>query len=168
MTTTNSPNAPQKPKHPGGRPPKFKEPCRSVTMTLPLRVLDLLAAVDNDRATAVAKLATAALSPREGRPFKPIDFLKLPNGKKLILVADSPALRAIPWLDLVEVGPARHLICLHHGVPVEKLEVTLHDMIDARAPANPERAFLADLLAFLQIPRRTQSIDRGELLFITD
>ena len=168
MTTTNSPNAPQKPKHPGGRPPKFKEPCRSVTMTLPLRVLDLLAAVDNDRATAVEKLASAFLTPKGNPSFKPIDFLKLPNGKKLILVADSPALRSIPWLDLVEVAPARHLICLHHGVPVEKLEVTLHDMIDARAPANPERIFLSELLTYLRIPRRTQSIDRGELLFITD
>lgn len=167
MTLPNTPDAPPAAKHPGGRPPKFNEPCRSVTMTLPIRVLDLLAAVDNDRASAVAKLATAALAP-QGRAFKPIDFLNLPEGKKLILVADSPALRSIPWLDLVEVAPARHLISLHHGIPVEKLEVTLHDMIDARAPSNPERAFLSDLLGFLRTPRRTQSINRGELLFISD
>ena len=41
-------------KHPGGRPAKFAEPSRPVTVTLPERVLQLLAAVDADRAKAIS------------------------------------------------------------------------------------------------------------------
>ena len=42
-----------------GRPAKFAEPSRPVTVTLPERILDLLAAVDSDRAQAIVKTVEA-------------------------------------------------------------------------------------------------------------
>ena len=41
--------------NPGGRPAKFDEPSRPVTMTLPDRILDRLAEIGDDRAKAVVK-----------------------------------------------------------------------------------------------------------------
>ena len=46
-------------KHPGGRPAKFAEPSRPVTVTLPERVLQLLAAVDADLAWSHARFRDA-------------------------------------------------------------------------------------------------------------
>ena len=49
----------------GGRPPKFDEPRRPVTVTLPKRTLSALAALDADRARAIVKLVDAALSSKK-------------------------------------------------------------------------------------------------------
>ena len=153
-----------RPRHPGGRPRKFKEPCRAITMTLPQRVIDLLSTIDADRTKAVAKLADAFFAP-SGTPRKAIDYLPLPDRKKLILVANSPTLRTLPWLHLVELSPARHLICLDHGIPTEKLELTLVDILESQ-PGSPERPFLSELLTALRAPRRSQGIAKGEIIFI--
>ncbi len=167
MTATPQtfPSAPApKPRHPGGRPPKFKEPSKLVTITLPCRIIDLLSSVDSDRARAIVKLADFFLAATPDAT-KPIEFLTLPDGKKLILVADSQTLRTIPWLHLVELSPARHLLCLDPGHSVEKLELTLVDILET-APDTPDRALLSDLLHCLRTPRRSQSLNKGEIIFI--
>ena len=51
-----------------GRPAKFAEPSRPVTVTLPERILDLLAAVDSDRAQAIVKTVEAISAPRQESP----------------------------------------------------------------------------------------------------
>ncbi len=155
------------PRHPGGRPAKFNEPSRSVTMTLPVRVLDLLDTVSSDRARAVVKLAETFLAPAD-RHFPPIDVLRLPDGKRLLLVADSPALRALPWLDLIEISPGRNLICLHNNTRIEQLEIALVDLLDTLPPDNRERPFVAELLDRLRRPRRAKSINKGELIIIAE
>lgn len=164
MTAPKKTSSAPKTRHPGGRPPKFKEPSKLVTITLPCRVIDLLSSVDSDRAHAIVKLADFFLAASPDAT-KPIDFLTLPDGKKLILIADSPTLRTIPWLHLVELSPARHLLCLDHGLPIEKLELTLVDILEP-APDIPDRDLLSALLHCLRAPRRTQAINKGEIIFI--
>ena len=51
-----------------GRPAKFAEPSRPVTVTLPERILDLLAAVDSDRAQAIVKAVEAISEPHQESP----------------------------------------------------------------------------------------------------
>jgi hypothetical protein len=46
----------------GGRPPKFREPSRSVAVTLPQRTLGQLRWIDTDRAKAIVKAVDGALS----------------------------------------------------------------------------------------------------------
>lgn len=164
MTTNTAPSPSARPRHPGGRPAKFKEPCKVVTVTLPARILDLLGTVDTDRAKAITKVVEALLVP-PGNSHKPIDFIELPDAKKLIVIANSPSLRTLPWLHLVELAPARHLICLDHGIPSEKLELAIFDLLEA-SPQAPDARLLAELLSSLRIPRRSQAIARGDILFI--
>jgi hypothetical protein len=153
-------------KHPGGRPKKFNEVCRPVTVTLPERILLLLASVSPDRAKAIAKVADGALG-RTGSPPPPVEMVEVAPGKAAIFVAHSKYLESLPWLRLVEIAPARHLISLVTGTSVEKLEVAIGDLLDAIPDSErSERELLEALRKSIRAPRRSQKIVKEEILFV--
>ena len=147
----------------GGRPAKFAEPRRPVTMTLPQRILDRLAEIDADRARAVVKAVEAALG--GDRAVEPVGELRIASGETLLTIADSPLLRRLPWLTLIEVAPGRHVLSLRDGVPVEKLEVALEDLLDAGAPPA-ERRVLRRLLDRIRTPRRNRAVRTESILVV--
>lgn len=150
----------------GGRPAKFGEPSRPVTVTLPLRILDRLAEIDTDRAKAIVKATESALG-GSGSPLSPVCELPVSPDETLLVVADNRFLRRIPWLTLVEIAPGRHLLSLQSGVPVEKLEVTIGDFLDAPSDATPaELGLLRQLLNHLRTPRRNRAVRHEEILVI--
>lgn len=153
----------------GGRPAKFGEPSRPVTVTLPLRILDALGTIDTDRAKAIVKSVEAVLCPSPSDSPAPAPILELPinDEESLLSVSDSRLLRRIPWLTLIEVAPGRHLISLKAGTPLEKLEVTLGDILDAPGDATPaETDFIAQLLDCLRTPRRNRALRHEAILII--
>ena len=153
-------------RHPGGRPKKFNEACRPVTVTLPERVLLLLASVSPDRAKAITKMTNAALGGAGSRQL-PVEVVEVSPGKSAIIVAYSPHLERIPWLRLVEIAPARHLISLLPGTAVEKLEVAIGDILDVIPESETsERELLETLRQNIRVPRRGQKIIKEEILFI--
>lgn len=147
----------------GGRPAKFAEPRRPVTMTLPQRILDRLAEIDADRARAVVKAVEAALG--GDRAVEPVGELRIASDETLLTIADSPLLRRLPWLTLIEVAPGRHVLSLRDGVPVEKLEVALEDLLDAGAPPA-ERRVLRRLLDRIRTPRRNRAVRTESILVV--
>ena len=147
----------------GGRPAKFAEPRRPVTMTLPQRILDRLAEIDADRARAVVKAVEAALG--GARAVEPVGELRIASDEALLTIADSPLLRRLPWLTLIEVAPGRHVLSLRDGVPVEKLEVALEDLLDAGAPPA-ERRVLRRLLDRIRTPRRNRAVRTESILVV--
>jgi hypothetical protein len=149
----------------GGRPPKFREPRRPVTLTLPERTLDLLAAVDKDRARAIVKVTDAALS-AHAPPSTLVEVVEVAPGVGIILVGASRSLRQIPWLRLVEVAPARFLLCIPSGTPVELLEIALHDLLEAASADVRERAILEGLHALIRTLRRGRTVSKAEMLFV--
>lgn len=149
----------------GGRPPKFDEPSKPVTVTLPLRILDRLALLHPDRAKAIVKAADAAASPVADAP--PVCEIHAGDGETLIAVRNSSLLRRIPWLRLIEVAPQRHLLSLQPGVPIEKLEVTLGDLLDASPDVPPDELdLLRQLLERLRTPRRNRAVRTESILVI--
>lgn len=151
----------------GGRPPKFREPRRPVTVTLPERTLRLLSALDKDRARAIVRVTDAALSPADTPLSKLVEVVEVMPGVGIILVGASQSLRQIPWLRLVEVAPARFLLSIPSGTPVDSLEIALHDLVEA-VPAvdTRERAILERLHALMRALRRGRSISKAEMLFV--
>ena len=150
----------------GGRPPKFGEPSRPVTLTLPLRILDLLAAIDPDRAVAIAKLAEAAFS--GGRASADhVELVKVSPRKALLLVNRNTLIGRIPGINLVEVAPARCLITLATGTPVESIEIAIADLLDEQrnAPAG-EKAVLQNLRNILRASRRNRQTTKEEVLLV--
>ena len=152
----------------GGRPAKFDEPSRPVTITLPDRILDRLAEIGDDRAKAIVKAVEAALAGGPGGPAAaPVGELRVAKDESLLVVARSRLLASVPWLTMVEIAPGRNLISLRDGVPIEKLEVTLGDLLDTHPDASEaERNVLRTLLARIRAPRRNQAVRKAEILVV--
>ncbi len=154
-------------RHVGGRPAKFDEPSRPVTVTLPERVLRLLAAVDADRAKAIVKLTHQLLGPPTPASEQLVELAPVSPTQSVILVANSRSLRKIPWLNLVKVSPARNLLSIQPGTPVEKLEVTIDDLLEDLADGDPvERELIGQLRQCLRGTRRSRRVTRGEILLV--
>ncbi len=150
----------------GGRPPKFDEPRRPVTMTLPDRTLGRLAAIDSDRAAAIVKLVEATEPSSLDAP-QGVDVVEVAPGAAVILVGPSRTLREIPWLRLAEVSPRRFLLTVVPGTPVESIEVALFDLLERLAPEEAdERAVLEELRRLISASRRERHITKFEMLYV--
>jgi hypothetical protein len=122
--------------------------------------------VHPDRAKAISRLAEIVQG-EAGAPQKLVELVKVAPGKSVILVAHSRYLQTIPWLRLVEVAPARHLISLLPNTAVEKLEVAVGDLLEGlpEEEAN-ERELLEGLRQNLRSRRRDQKLTKEEILFV--
>ena len=150
----------------GGRPAKFAEPSRPVTMTLPDRILGRLAEIDGDRAKAVVKAVEAALG-GAGGSAEAVAELPVAADESLLTVPRCRALASIPWVRLVEISPGRNLISLRDGIAVEQLEVALEDALDAKDGAGAsERRVLRTLLERIRTPRRNRSVLSEQILVV--
>ncbi len=152
----------------GGRPAKFAEPSRPVTMTLPDRILSRLAEIDGDRAKAVVRAVDAVLGPPGAAG--PVGELPVSPDESLLTVVRCPPLDSLPWLSTVEIAPGRRLLSLHDGIPVEKLEVALQDLLDSPGGgvSDADRRTLRTLLEHIRTPRRNQAVRAAQILVIQD
>lgn len=158
--------APHFKKSGGGRPRKFKEASRPITVTLPERTLRQLCRISEDRALAIAK-AVDIVAGSAAHPMKPVEIVEVSKGKAIIVIGPSKILRKIPWLHMVEIAPTRYLLSLSTGTPVESLEVAIMDLIENLPPEETEeRLLLEELRKCLSHQRRGKTMSKGELLFI--
>jgi len=150
----------------GGRPPKFKEACRPITVTLPDRILKSLERVSLDRARALVKCVEAAIGTGNSEKA-PLELIEVLPGKALIVVNSNRLLSQIEWLRLVEIAPARFLLMLPSGIPIERLEVELRDLAESVNPIeDAENLLLETLQKTLTKHSRQRVIFKGELLLV--
>ena len=154
------------PKNPGGRPRKFAEPSRPITVTLPERTLDLLRAVHEDRAKAITKVTDVTLhGEAAARPL--VRLVEIEPGTAVLIVGPSRRLREIPWLSLAEIAPAQHLLAIPSGTPPERLELALVDLIDSLAgDEDYERRLLEELRRQIARLRREQRMSTSEIILV--
>jgi hypothetical protein len=158
---------PVSPKRGSGRPPKFAEARRAVTVTLPERTLKQLAAIDADRARAIVTAASRTTR-RPGAEAPPVEVVEALPGQAVILVRTSRYLPRIEWLRLVAVDPDRNLLAIPSGTAVESLEVAVEDLLDALPPDEPrERELLTALHKILRQRRRQRTVSKMEILLMT-
>src|SRR4051794_36688575 len=113
----------------GGRPPKFDEPSRPITLTLPERTLKGLERIDADRGRAIVKLTNAAL--REGADDRrQVEIIQVADKTGLLIIGPCEALRRIRFLHLVEVAPGRYLLALDSGNDFRGLELAVQDILE--------------------------------------
>ena len=154
-------------KNKGGRPRKFNESSRPVTVTLPDSTLRKLALVDADRARAIVRVANGAVSD-EDAVVRPVQVIEVFKGKGLITIPTCPALDGIPWLRRVRVAPGRELLALPPGTPIESLELALMDVLDRQDHvAAADVGVLRSLRDLLAVNRRRGRMEKGELIFVT-
>jgi hypothetical protein len=150
-----------------GRPPKFREPRRPVTMTLPERILEHLAEIVPDRTRAAFKATEAVVGTGRGH-FHPVELIEMAPGKSLIVVGPSQVLRKIPWLNMIEITPTRYLLTIPSGMSIEALEVTLRDLIVSPEFQKKEREYtiLHELLNLIGCQRLVQRLSKAEILIV--
>lgn len=152
-----------KTKHPGGRPPKFNEARQRITVTLPDRTLKAMFSIDSDRAQAIAKAVDALVGVNS--VHKPVEFVEVLPGKAIVLVGPNQCLKEIPFLDQIEVAPARYLLIISSDATIESLELALGDMRQSLATENDyERTILEQLLQYITHHRRRKAMTKSELL----
>lgn len=150
----------------GGRPRKFKEASRPITITLPDRVLNTLDALGPDRARAIVR-AVDHLQPGLQTEKPLVEVVEVAKGVGIIVVGPSARLRKIPKLRLIEVAPARYLLTLLHGLSPADLEITLSDLLDDDGLIEDrERQLITDLHQRLRQLRRYAKVTRAEMLFV--
>ncbi len=137
-----------------------------MTVTLPQRILDLLGQVDSDRARAIAKVTEAAVG-RDRPENRQMEMVEIAPGRCVLVVSQSEYLRRIPWLKLVEISPARNLLIIPPGTPIETLEVSLMDMIEDTGTDPKAVAMLKQLRTTLSRLRREGRVTKGEIIFFT-
>jgi hypothetical protein len=149
-----------------GRPRKFKEPSRPVTVTLPERTLDRLELIDSDRARAIVKAVDGAVEDEQGA-LRRVDVIEMAPGTGLLVVPATRTLAKIPWLKMIEIAPGRFLIAIQSGTAIEKVEVALNDLIDeAKRSAPQDDDVLTVLRETVAKLRRKERVSKAEVLLV--
>lgn len=149
-----------------GRPPKFQEPRRPITVTLPESALAQLAAIDPDRAQAIVK-ATKAAMPLDAKRHKPVELVEVLPGLSIIVVGPSRYLQKLKWLRLVELAPLRFLLTIPSGTAVESLELAVIDLLQGlKSYEDWEKSLLEALRDLMRHLRVEGKLSKAELLFV--
>lgn len=150
----------------GGRPPKFDEPSRPITITLPDSTLEGLKIINPDRAQAIVNLTNGVLAQKGGtRP--PVELVKVADSTGLLIVGPSQALRRIPFLKLVEIATGRYILALTAGSSFNSLEIAIQDQLDELDAGDKwEQKLLSQLLENVKKLRKTDRVSMAEILFV--
>ena len=152
-------------KNRGGRPPKFNEPRRPITVTLPESTLSALRQISPDRSRAIVELAKKEPS-SELRPGPWVEVVEIAKDVGLGIVGPSEALRRIPFLRLIEIASARYMLAVNHGHNFHSLEVALTDLIEDKTLAEREFQLMRQLLDRIKGLRKALRVATGEILFV--
>jgi hypothetical protein len=148
----------------GGRPPKFSEPSRPVTLTLPESTLKQLESIDSDRAQAIVKLTQTAFP--EPNQSLPVEIVNVDRHSGLLIVGSNATLIAIPFLKLIEVALGRFLIAIDQGHDFRSLELVLHDLIEEAQVPPQDLPTIVSLLETIRTVRRADQATQATILFV--
>ncbi len=149
----------------GGRPPKYQEPSRPITVTLPESTLRQLSAIDEDRGMAIVKLASRAMEPQ--REPSRVEVVKVNRKSGLLVMSHSRVLEKIPFLRLVEVGTGRFLLAVESGQDFRSLELALHDLLEGPATlGSDDLQLITDLLQQVSHLRKAGRMSLAEILLV--
>jgi hypothetical protein len=149
----------------GGRPPKYNEPSRPITVTLPESTLQHLERVSEDRGQAIVKAVNHLIG--ELKPNKRVEIIGVGPKSGLVVVGRCAHLSKIPFLHLVEVAVARFLLAIDHGHDFTSLELALHDLLDSDTEVpKAETEIIQELLTTIRQLRRDQRTSQAEILLV--
>lgn len=137
-----------------GRPRKFVEPSRAVTLTLPESVLQALLAVDHDLSRAVVRVAQPEMAKR---PHLPAELARF-GRHAVIVVNPTRTLEQRTGVLLVPLSDGRALISFDESMTTARLELKIQDELDAHGlPAEDARVF-ESIRNVLKEARRSKSV----------
>ena len=143
-----------------GRPRKFAEPSRAVTLTLPDHIIDELGKVDADISRAIVRVTerTRRLRSSSAPGASPVAELARFGRHAVILVAPSPALAQVPGVELVPMPDGRALIAIERARTIADLELMLEDALDGEQLSKIDQATFRSVLSILREARRSKVV----------
>lgn len=146
-----------------GRPPKFKEKSKVVTVTLPVRILGCLNSIHKDRAKAVVRTTEAYCLNNK----KLVEIIEIEDGIGIILVKQNEILKQIPWLKMVEVAHMRYLLTVKSGTSIDSIEIALSDLLDASDGLDKnDHQLVFELHKIIRTLRKDNKFNKAEMLFV--
>lgn len=137
-----------------GRPRKFAAPARTVTVTLPIHVIEALTAVDADLGRAIVRLAPPA---HRGPAASPAELTRF-GRHAVIVVNPTPALTSRTGVELVPLPDGRALIAFQRQTTPEALELLIADALEDPALPAGDRSVFDGIVQILRSARRASDV----------
>lgn len=144
-----------------GRPLKFSRPARTVTLTLPEDVIQVLTRADADLGRAVVRLAMTSTD--EGSAAAEVTQF---GSRGVIVVPPTRALSALPGVELIPLADGRALISLDTTLTAAGLELQLRDQLDGADLDSASRKVFDAVCQILQGSRREGQITTRQILVL--
>jgi hypothetical protein len=137
-----------------GRPRKFAEPSRTLTLTLPESVLTTLSAIHADVSQAIVQLARRP----SRRPKTRAADLLVYGQRAVITIRPTPSLELRAGVQLVPLPDGRALISLEAATSLAALQLSLTDALDDERLNGADRGVYEHLRDILREARRSADV----------
>lgn len=137
-----------------GRPRKFTEPSRAVTLTLPKSVVAALDAVDHDLSRAVVRITQPEVAKRP----HPAAELAAFGRRAVIVVNPSRTLEQRTGVFLVPLSDGRALIAFDESMTVARLELMIRDALEDEKLPEPDAQVFEGIRELLHEARRSKAV----------
>lgn len=137
-----------------GRPRKFAEPSRSLTLTLPESVITALEGIDPDLSRAVARLAQSKVARRPHPPAELVSF----GRRAVIAVNPTKSLEQRTGVVLVPLADGRALICFDESMTSARLELMIQDALDDHDLPDADGCIFEGIRDVLREARRSPAV----------
>ena len=137
-----------------GRPRKFTLPSRPVTLTLPVRVLDALGAIDADLGRAIVRLAQREVGKGPHPPAELAAF----GRHAVIVVNPSRTLEQRTGVELLHLPDGRALIAFEQARTVAEFELKIADVLEDPRLPRTDRDIFAAIGDILRTARRSDEV----------
>ena len=137
-----------------GRPRKFMQPSRAVTLTLPENVIAALGAVDHDLSRAVVRVSQREMTKRPHPPAELAAFGRF----AVIVVNPTRTLEQRTGVLLVPLSDGRALISFDETMTAARLELKIEDELEDRALPPEDALVFASIRELLRETRRSKSV----------
>jgi hypothetical protein len=137
-----------------GRPRKFTEPSRPVTVTLPERIIDALTSIDVDLGRAIVRVAQPALADRPHASAELATF----GRHSVIVVHPSRTLERRTGIELLHLPDGRALISFDQTRTIPSLELLIKDALEDRDLPRADRRMFEAIADILKTARRSDRV----------
>jgi hypothetical protein len=140
-----------------GRPRKFQEPSKAITLTLPHAVLAALRRVDPDPSRAVVSLAQPELKKNAKANDNTAEIARF-GRSAIILVNPRRALEKHTGISLVPLPGGRALISFDQSMTVANLELALREAIEERKLGAEDARYFRHIATLLKSARLAHDV----------
>lgn len=138
-----------------GRPRKFAQPSRAVTVTLPDAVIRTLETIDRDLSRAIVRIAQPKVASRRCPPAELVMF-----GRRAVIVVNSTkTLEQRTGVVLIPLSDSRSLISFDESMTPARLELMVQDALDEHELPEEDRQVFESIRDMLKEARRSASVN---------